>query len=349
MLHVPDFGTTWQAHVLGHPALAAVRVSERPNVASNIAKHAIVCCRHKAGIPQDAGGWGIPVARHGWVSVEAILKAVRDRLNLPLLDAALLFSIIYQNAYSERAHHVKKKQYLEALVLALPTPAGSSLGSAAVGAMALEGTKISGYPQRVIALRALSGQTESPAMSLCDTQSIMPQSAVDDVMSFFPSHQGRTALKSILRRGILPQGRLGSMHSIYPPDDDRGRSMRRWGTDVKHDVTLVLNARRTWEYANKVSHGVYFDTSGSVTIPCALPMEELLDQVYFDTRSGKIPIFDARYARLPIMGMMTSEEAEARVLLVWLALGVPLPVRGSSTSPLSSGLDAFGTAVVAVG
>ena len=41
-------------------------------------------------------------------------------------------------------------------------------------------------------------------------------------------------------------------------------------------------------------------------------MDELLDQVYFVTKSGRVPIFDVRFATLPVAGMLTSEEAASQ-------------------------------------
>ena len=160
--------------------------------------------------------------------------------------------------FSEHARQYKQKQRLEALVAYLPAGGNLNLGDTGFGARVIPGTGIACYPQRVVALRALAGQSDSPALSLSDTQYVMPEAAVSDVLGFFHSTK-TTVLKSILRRGLLPQGRMGSMHSIYPPDDARARSMQRWRAGVEYNITLVLNTRRTWEYANKVSHGIYFN------------------------------------------------------------------------------------------
>ena len=177
------------------------------------------------------------------------------------------------------------------------------------GESASAGTARGEEPRRVFALRALTGQSELPGFDVMITHSPMTAALVPHIPAFFHATKS-VNLPSIMREGLRPAGRLGSMHSIFPPWDKwRAVSMQRWKAGDKYDLVLIFNTKRVYDYVQAQGSGIYFNEQGAVMIPATLPCGETLSKVVLWLEEGMIPLFDERFCGYAIGGVFAPKDA----------------------------------------
>ena len=137
----------------------------------------------------------------------------------------------------------------------------------------------------VIAIRSLHGQSQRVCANLEHTQPRVPLRLARDFIGLLHSTTFASIIGAI-HEGLQGQGRLGSMMSIFPPWDQRTKSMQRWKAGDKYNITIVFNVMRVFQYvADK--QGMHDSNTGSVTIPTVLPIQYLCDQIYLLAGEGK--------------------------------------------------------------
>lgn len=131
---------------------------------------------------------------------------------------------------------------------------------------------------RVYAIRATHGMSASLCLPKSFNHAQFPLSALKDVPALF--HRTTTkALPDILRYGLRPMKRIGTMLSLYPPWDPRARNMQRGGTET-HDVRLVFNTRKMFAHFGWAQHHckIWLSEAGAC-IPCNLPIDTYCKQI----------------------------------------------------------------------
>ena len=160
----------------------------------------------------------------------------------------------------------------------------------------------------IILIRATHGQGKLMKPILANLQVTMPVSIYPHIGGLFHATR-REAIPHIMRQGILPMGRVGSMYSVFHHLDphDRCRSMQRYKSE-SWNVIISLDLDRVKRHIKP--EDIYINPTGTVTItaPVTRDLFEKVAVPQFKDKDCELTMWDKTFVNMKAVGAITNKD-----------------------------------------